>query len=94
MKTSSAAGLQALRRAIDELDGRIVRLLAKRLALALRSAPLKRWVRDLKREREVLAHVAGCARGCGMEEEFIRSMYRKVMAASRGRQRRYRADTR
>jgi chorismate mutase len=93
MKTSPDAGIPGLRRAIDELDRRIVRLLAKRLALALQLAPLKRRMRDTKREQEVLAHVAGCARECGMDEALIRSMYRKVMAASRGCQRRYRADT-
>jgi len=82
--------LRALRRAIDAVDRAVVRLLARRFALAARLAPLKRRVRAPGREREVLAKVARCARRCGLDPAAARSVYRRVMAQSRRCQRRCR----
>ena len=84
---SSDPEVRALRKSVDEVDRAVVRLLAKRFALALRLAPLKRRARAPKRERAVLAHVARCAREYGMDAAAIRSVYRKVMAESRAYQR-------
>jgi len=85
--------MKDLRKSIDEVDRAVVRLLAKRFALALRLAPLKRRVRAPKRERSVLAHVARCACEHGIDAAVIRSVYRKVITESRAYQRRYGANT-
>jgi len=91
---SSDRGLRAMRKSIDGLDRGIVRLLAKRFALAGRLAPLKRRVRAPQRERTVLAHVARCAREYGVEAAIIRSVYRKLMSESRRCQQRFRGAAR
>ncbi len=53
--------LAAARAKIDALDRRIAALLARRFALAVPLAALKRRVKDPARERAVLANAAAAA---------------------------------
>jgi chorismate mutase len=80
----AALGLTSLddvRASIDDLDGRIVRLLSQRRAYALQAARLKRSsdVRAPAREEQVVAHVRAVARDSGIEPDLVEELYRHLM---------------
>ena len=87
--------LRRLRRRIDALDRRIVKLLNERAALARDAGREKarigrRGVRDLEREREILLRVAMANEGPMPQADLV-ALYRKLFAATRaleGRDRR------
>jgi chorismate mutase/prephenate dehydratase len=85
------ADVARLRRRIDALDRRIVRLLNERASLAVEIAraraaagqgPKGRSVRDAAREREVLERVASANAGPLPDEEVL-AVYRRVIAGTR-----------
>lgn len=79
-------GLDDLRRSIDDLDGRILRLLADRLDVARRIGEEKRGrgdpFYDPVRERQVLDRLVRDARGT-FPAESLRAIYREIISASR-----------
>lgn len=83
--------LQTLRRQIDAVDRRLVRLLKQRMALSAQVARMKERlglpIYAAKREHEVLRNVLRESGGV-VREKFLRAIYREIKAASRDHQRR------
>jgi chorismate mutase/prephenate dehydratase len=80
--------LRRLRRRIDALDRRIVRLLNERAGLAREVGRAKdldgrRAVRDAEREREVLLRVTMANEGPTPQADLI-AIYRRLFAVARG----------
>jgi chorismate mutase/prephenate dehydratase len=79
-------GLDDLRHSIDDLDGRILRLLAERLEVARRIGEEKRGqgasAYDPVRERQVLERLVREAGG-RFPPEGLRAIYREIISASR-----------
>src|SRR4051812_49603847 len=85
---SETAELRRLRRRIDALDRRIVRLLNERAELARDVGRAKasaggRAVRDAEREREVLLRVSMANAGPTPQADLL-AIYRRLFAGSRG----------
>ena len=80
--------LEDLRANIDDIDARIVKLLAERLVKARKIGALKRkglkQVQDRAREKQVIEHVRQLAKKEGISPEDVERLYQLVMAASRG----------
>jgi|SRR5438105_759966 chorismate mutase/prephenate dehydratase len=86
------ADLRRLRRRIDALDRRIVRLLNDRAELArevgaAKSIAGRRQVRDPEREREVLLRVSMANAGPMPQADLI-AVYRRLFAVARSLERR------
>jgi chorismate mutase/prephenate dehydratase len=84
--------LRRLRRRIDALDRRIVRLLNERAELARDVGRAKvsaggKAVRDAEREREVLLRVSMANAGPTPQADLL-AIYRRLFAVSRGLERR------
>ena len=83
--------LAAVRRRIDRLDERLLRLLNQRAQFALligRIKDRKQWpVFDVRREAFVLRHVARVNRG-PLSERAIRHIFQAILCECRRRQRR------
>jgi chorismate mutase / prephenate dehydratase len=82
------AELRRLRRRIDALDRRIVRLLNDRAELAREVGRTKardgrRTVRDAEREREVLLRVSMANAGPTPQADLL-AIYRRLFAVARG----------
>jgi chorismate mutase/prephenate dehydrogenase len=79
--------LPVLRALIDALDHDLLRLLARRNSLVSEVAEYKRDhsvpIRDFKREREILDDRRARAMPLGLSPEFMESMFRLIMWASR-----------
>ena len=80
---SSRGQLAALRRRVDIVDRRIVRLLTSRQRLVVRMLPFKIRLRAPAREAQILASVAQLAGKAGAEKDFVRDVYRALLTASR-----------
>ncbi len=79
--------LEGTRRELEELDGQLVALLARRAAMA-RSAGLAKRSRGLPlvdpvQEAAVVRRAAGLARSTGLPEEEVRSIFWHLIALSR-----------
>jgi 3-deoxy-7-phosphoheptulonate synthase len=76
--------LGEVRASIDEVDRRIVELLAERGAYALQAARFKRAaagaLKDPAREEQVIANVRALAAGRGMDPELVETLYRDLIA--------------
>jgi chorismate mutase/prephenate dehydratase len=88
--------LRRLRRRIDALDRRIVRLLNERAELAraaghAKAAAGRRAVRDPEREREVLLRVTMANTGPMSQADLI-AVYRRLMSVARALEARDRSD--
>jgi chorismate mutase/prephenate dehydrogenase len=79
--------LDLLRTQIDRVDGEILALLAERMAIVTDIASAKRaegaGVRDSAREHAILDSRRARASELGLSPEFIESLYRLIMWASR-----------
>jgi chorismate mutase len=84
--------MQALRAEIDEIDGTIVGLLARRLDLAMAMGRAKASagiaLHAPLRERQVIEAAAARANEAGIDERYVRLLYRLVVEHSRSAQRR------
>lgn len=80
---SDCKKLAALRRRVDELDRRLVRLLAARQRLVAAMVPCKKRLRDPRREAQILADAAWEARRAGLDGIFARSVFSGLLGASR-----------
>jgi chorismate mutase/prephenate dehydratase len=87
-RVEAASELARVRDAIDELDKAIVELLNERATLGRAAGRAKhtagrRAVKDPEREREVLLRVA-MANGGPITQADLLSIYRRIVAATRG----------
>jgi chorismate mutase/prephenate dehydratase len=87
-RTNESAELRRLRRRIDLLDRRIVRLLNERAGLArdvgrAKANAGRRAVRDAEREREVLLRVTMANEGPTPQADLL-AIYRRLFAVARG----------
>lgn len=74
--------LDEVRASIDELDARIVSLLAERRGYVLQAARFKKTpdaVRVPAREAQVIAHVKALAHRAGIEPELVEALYRQMI---------------
>ncbi len=82
--------LSGLREALDGVDGDLVRLLAKRLALVAKIGEAKAagegGIRDAARERDVLLKVEAAARQLGVSAPLARKIFSEIIAHSVTRQ--------
>ena len=97
-RTDETAELRRLRRRIDALDRRIVRLLNERAGLAREVGREKanggrRAVRDPEREREVLLRVTMANEGPTPQADLL-AIYRRLFSVARGLEARDRRATR
>lgn len=81
------ARLARCREEIAELDAIIIHAFAKRVALATRTAALKREaglpILDPKREAEVIRRNVALAREAGLPEEAVRAIFWHLLGVSR-----------
>ena len=88
--------LPVLRAMIDAIDREILQLLARRNGLIADVAEHKREhhlpIRDLPRERQIIADRRQRGQGLGLNPELLESMWRLIMWASRDRQAALRAE--
>ena len=79
--------LDELRKKIDEVDSRIVRLIAERIKIAEEigeeKKKLGKQIEDLDREQVVLDNVKEIACQEGLTPEDMESIYRQIIAASK-----------
>jgi chorismate mutase len=95
-RRAAAEELGRVRDRIDELDRQIVDLLNERARLGRAAGRAKhtagrRAVRDAEREREVLLRVAMANQGPLAQADLL-SIYRRIVAATRGLEHRDRTD--
>ncbi len=95
-KTTAPRPLVALRALIDSVDHEILNLLARRHAIVGEIAEFKRDhripIRDLAREREILADRQERSERLGISAGVVESMFRLILAASRDRQSELKAE--
>ena len=93
---SAPRPLPLLRAMIDALDRELLQLAARRMAIVAEVAAYKREhhlrVRDLAREREVLADRARIASELGLPQWEVESIFRLLLRASREQQAALRAE--
>ncbi|MEH0927333.1 chorismate mutase [Micromonospora sp. CPCC 205558] len=80
----TAVTLSAIRARIDELDGNLVDLLARREALVRQAAPLKsdgQAVRAPERVAQVVTRVRALASEAGADPDLIERIYRGMIQA-------------
>lgn len=78
----ACASLDEVRASIDELDARIVSLLAERRGYVLQAARFKKSpdaVRVPAREAQVISHVKALAYRAGLEPELVEALYRQMI---------------
>jgi chorismate mutase/prephenate dehydratase len=86
-RPADSVELARLRRRIDALDRRIVKLLNERAELArgvgrAKAAAGRRGIRDIEREREILLRIAMANAG-PMPQADLLAIYRRLFAATR-----------
>lgn len=88
--------VQDARARIDEINERVVELLAERQAIVDELCALKadadQTVRDPEREAELLAHVRAVADEAGLSPDLAEILFEEILVHSVRRQRRQRAD--
>jgi chorismate mutase/prephenate dehydrogenase len=88
--------LPVLRAMIDAIDRDVLQLLARRNGLVADIAEYKREhhlpIRDLPREREIIADRRQRGQGLGLNSELVEGLFRLVLWASRDRQAALRAE--
>ena len=76
--------LEKIRKKIDAIDGELLTLLNERMELALRTRKLKPAVRDMSREKEVMARLKARAAGSSvLAEGFLDRVFGGIMEESR-----------
>ena len=79
--------LDELRRKIDEVDSKIVRLLAERIRIVQEIGEGKkkkcRQIEDKQREAIVLEHVRSIAREENLKQEDIEAIYQQILTISK-----------
>lgn len=82
--------LEEMRKKIDEVDDRIVRLIAERIRQSQLIGKEKqnggKPIQDAAREEKVIAHIKAVAREEKLDDKEIESLYRQIIKSSRGAQ--------
>ena len=90
MEDPAAASLERMRGEIENIDERLVQLLARRLRLARSAGPVKRSrglpAADPAREAAVIRRAARLAREAGLPEEDVRDIFWRVVGLCRNAQ--------
>ncbi|RJO60593.1 MAG: prephenate dehydratase [Dehalococcoidia bacterium] len=80
--------LEYLRRSVDDVDARLVRLLAERLKLSSEigkeKTRLGKSLTDASREAVVMERIRKLAADEGIDASAVESVYRRIIAASKG----------
>lgn len=80
--------LEDLRRGVDDVDARLVRLLAERLKLSSKigaeKSRLGKSLTDASREAVVMERIRKLAADEGIDAGAVESVYRRIIAASKG----------
>lgn len=91
MPTTTTTPLQEARDRIDEIDRRLVELLAERYAVVDDICEMKEQdgdaVKDHDREAELLDHVSTIAEEKGVSPDLVRRLYEEILSHSVERQR-------
>ena len=79
--------MQEMRKKIDEVDDKIVRLIAERIrqsqSIGHEKQKSSKPVEDATREKKVLAHIAAVARAEKLDEREIQNIYQQIIKSSR-----------
>ena len=79
--------LEELRQQVDELDNEIVKLLAKRLKLAVEIGDIKnrlsQSITDTRREARVIEHIKELSHQQKLDPDAIEGIYRQIMSAAK-----------
>ena len=75
-----------VRAAIDRLDRELVRLLKKRMDLALKTKQFKTQVEDLSREEEVENNLKSLAKEFGLDFDYLKKLYEIIINEGKKRQ--------
>ena len=82
--------LEELRKDIDNMDNKIVELLAKRKDFIKKISEIKKEIKkpviDEKREQQVIERIKGKAKASGLDEKFVTSLYNIILENSRNEQ--------
>jgi isochorismate pyruvate lyase len=84
MRRIRPTSLQSIRRAIDRIDRRLVRLLGERAAFVKAAARFKRTAAEVRapaRVTEVIGKVRRLSRRRGLDPEITERVYRAMIAA-------------
>lgn len=96
MPTTTTTSIDDARDRIDEIDRRLIELLAERYAVVDDLCELKAengdTVKDSDREEELLDHVSSVAEAHDLSSDLARRLYDEILAHSVRRQRRRRED--
>jgi chorismate mutase/prephenate dehydratase len=80
--------LEEMRKKIDEVDDKIVRLIAERIrdsqSIGDEKKKNSKPVEDAAREEKVLAHIKTIAREEKLDEKAIQNIYRQIIKSSKG----------
>ena len=80
--------LEEMRKKIDEVDDKIVRLIAERIrdsqSIGDEKKKSNKPVEDAAREEKVLAHIKAIAREEKLDEKAIQNIYRQIIKSSKG----------
>ena len=80
--------LEEMRKKIDEVDDKIVRLIAERIresqSIGDEKKKNSKQVEDAAREEKVLAHIKAIAREEKLDEKEIQNIYRQIIKSSKG----------
>ncbi len=77
--------LESTRRKIDGIDSEIIKLLSRRMELAIQTGRLKKDIEDKEREKSVLAAVKAQSRGI-IEPKFTNDIYSRIIEESKNLQ--------
>jgi chorismate mutase/prephenate dehydratase len=79
--------LEDLRRRVDDVDARMVRLIAERLKLSgeigTEKGKVGKSITDKSREADVIQHIRKLATEDGVDASAVESVYRRIIAASK-----------
>jgi len=78
--------LETIRTKIDEIDAEIIKLLGKRMELAVSTKHFKTGVEDLSREAVIISKLTTLARLNNLDVEFIKRVYKEIFNESKKRQ--------
>jgi len=94
METTSSTTLKGARARIDEINERVIELLAERQSIVDELCEIKadtgQSVRDPEREAELLDHVRLVAEEAGLPPDLAEALFEEILAHSVRRQRRRR----
>jgi chorismate mutase/prephenate dehydrogenase len=90
MAMTETATIRRLRRQVNAMDQKLIRLLGKRFSLTNRIGARKRYlgrsIRDVKTEAAVMKRALRTGRRAGLQTDLIQSVFQTIIAGSRHEQ--------